>query len=332
MKTFPATDSTLSATHVGQFIQQQYGLSAQTHCRIFRTGINHTYMVVDQSQRFVFRIYSHNWRTEQEIREELRLINLLKEAGVSVSYPVMDLDQRFIHKLPAPEGLRYAVLFSYAPGKKVRNFSEGTSYDLGILMAKMHRTAKDVQLRRIDYNASSLIADSYQLALRHFPEANEEMQFVMKAGRHVTGVFSGANTGELRKGAVHLDIWYDNMQINDLSGMTIFDFDFCGNGWLLHDVAYFIMQLYHVEPDKKEYELKKAAFFSGYESTTALSEEEKRMLPYSGLSIWLFYLGVQSQRFDNWSNIFLSENYLKRYIGMVKEWLQYNKVELNEPL
>lgn len=328
MKTFPVTDSTLSATHVGLLIRQQYGLGAETHCRIFRTGINHTYMVVDQSQRFVFRIYSHNWRTEQEITEELRLINLLKEAGVSVSYPVMDLHQLYIQKLQAPEGLRYAVLFSYAPGKKIRNFSEATSYNLGVLMAKMHQVAEDVRLLRIDYNADSLTSNPYRLALRHFPEANEEMQFVKKAGRCVTSAFSGAETGELRKGAVHLDIWYDNMQINE-SEMTIFDFDFCGNGWLLHDVGYFIMQLYHVEADKKEYELKKTAFLSGYESVASLSAEEKRLLSYSGLAIWLFYLGVQSQRFDNWSNVFLSENYLKRYIGMVKEWLQYNKIELN---
>ena len=329
MKTFPATDSTLSATHVGIFIRQQYGLSPETHCRIFRTGINHTYMVEDGNERSVFRIYSHNWRTEQEITEELRLINLLKASGVSVSYPVMDLHQQFIQKLPAPEGLRYAVLFSYAPGKKVRNFSEASCYDLGSLMAKMHQVTEDVQLLRVDYNADSLTSHPYQLALRYFPEANEEMQFVKEAGRCTSSVFSGAKTDELRKGAVHLDIWYDNMQINE-SEMTIFDFDFCGNGWLLHDVAYFIMQLYHVEPDKREYEMKKTAFFSGYESVTSLSAEEKRLLPYSGLSIWLFYLGVQSQRFDNWSNVFLSENYLKRYIGMVKDWLQYNKVEIEE--
>jgi Ser/Thr protein kinase RdoA (MazF antagonist) len=109
--------------------------------------------------------------------------------------------------------------------------------------------------------------------------------------------------------------------------LTFFDFDFCGNGFLHHDVAYFIMQLYHHEPDKDLYAKKRAAFFDGYESVSQLSDEEKRLLPYSGLSIWIFYLGVQAQRFDNWSNLFLSENYLTHFMGMAKAWLNYNDIE-----
>jgi Ser/Thr protein kinase RdoA (MazF antagonist) len=85
------------------------------------------------------------------------------------------------------------------------------------------------------------------------------------------------------------------------------------------------MQLFHIEPDKQEYIAKRDSFFEGYETIIKITEEEKRLLPYSGLGIWIFYLGVQSQRFDNWSNIFLSENYLKRFIGMAKEWLNYNE-------
>ncbi|MFL0067542.1 hypothetical protein V2605_02325 [Tenacibaculum maritimum] len=33
--------------------------------------------------------------------------------------------------------------------------------------------------------------------------------------------------------------------------------------------------------------------------------------PEAGLTIWFFYLGIQTKRFDNFSNFFLSENYLK---------------------
>ncbi|MEM1137665.1 MAG: aminoglycoside phosphotransferase, partial [Bacteroidota bacterium] len=70
------------------------------------------------------------------------------------------------------------------------------------------------------------------------------------------------------------------------------------------------------------------AFFSGYESVSDISAEEKMLLPYSGLSIWIFYLGVQAQRFENWSNVFLSKNYLKRFIGMVKDWLNFNGIKI----
>lgn len=326
MNTFPVTDSTLSAKHLELFIRDKYGLSTGTNCRIFRTGINHSYIVTDQDQKFVFRIYSFEWRSEREISEEIRLLSLLKQHNISISYPILDEHQNYVQKIQAPEGLRYGVLFSYAHGKKVRNFSEETIYHIGLLMASIHKITAHVQLNRINYDARSLTTLPYQYAKQHFSPANEEMQFVKQAGDIITDVFADVKTDELRKGVVHLDMWYDNMHINE-KDITIFDFDFCGNGWLLHDVAYFIMQLFHVEPDKQVYQSKADVFFAGYESVTKISEEEKKLLPYSGLSIWIFYLGVQSQRFDNWSNIFLSENYLKRYISMVKEWLNYNEIK-----
>src|SRR5690606_135447 len=126
-----------------------------------------------------------------------------------------------------------------------------------------------------------------------------EMRYIRQAGKVIEKEFSNIYVDRLRTGIVHTDIWYDNMHIKNESEMTIFDFDFCGNGWLLHDIAYFIMQMYHHESDKKLYRSKQQAFYSGYMSVASISDEEMKLLPYSGLSIWIFYLGVQSQRFDN---------------------------------
>lgn len=328
MNTFPVTDSTIAAQYLGLFVREKYGLSAATNCKLFRMGINHSYIVTDQDQKFVFRIYSLDWRSEVEIAEEIRLLNLLKEHHLSVSYPIIDIFGNYIQKIQAPEGLRYGVLFSYAYGKKIRNFSEEISYSMGSLMASIHQVTEHVHLKRIEYNANTLTRLPYQYAKQHFSATNEEMHFVKQAGDIIADVFTNVKTDALRKGVVHLDMWYDNMHINDASDMTIFDFDFCGNGWLMYDIAYFMMQLFHIETDKQQYKAKVEAFFAGYEPIIKISEEEKRLLPYSGLAIWIFYLGVQSQRFDNWSNIFLSENYLKRYIGMVKEWLNYNDIAI----
>lgn len=329
MQSFPVIDSTLSASHIAQFIKDKYEISGDVDGRLFRTGINHSYIITCHSEKFVFRVYSYNWRTELEIQEEIRLLELLKAEGISISYPVKDARGKYIHELSAPEGKRYAMLFSYAEGEKVRFLSEETSFNIGILMAKIHRVTENQQLNRINYNAHTLTELPYQYALTFFKESNSEMQFIKQAAKAVNKIFSQANTHKIRSGIVHLDIWYDNMHINTESEMTIFDFDFCGNGWLLHDIAYFLMQLFHVEPDKKDFERKKEAFLAGYESITKITEEEKSLLIYSGLSIWIFYLGIQSQRFDNWSNVFLSENYLKRFMGMAKEWLKYNNISIS---
>jgi Ser/Thr protein kinase RdoA (MazF antagonist) len=196
-------------------------------------------------------------------------------------------------------------------------------------MAKLHQTTLNQELKRMDYDVNTLIQLPYQYATTHFSETIPEMQFLKYGGDQITAVFKEVDATKLRYGSVHLDLWYDNMNIENEETITIFDFDFCGNGWLLLDIAYFNLQLFNTEPDLKLYQLKSDAFFNGYQDITNISEEEFSLLPYAGFALWNFYLGVQSQRFDNWSNIFLSENYLKHFIGVIRKWLKYNHIKIN---
>src|SRR5690349_8268425 len=128
MQPFPVVCSTLSATHLAVYLQQQYHLGAGTTCRLLRAAISHVYLVTDGMQKYVFRLYSLNWRSETEIAEELKLLDLLKEHDIPVSFALPDPQGNYIQKLPAPEGVRMGVLFSYAKGEKVLNYSEALHY------------------------------------------------------------------------------------------------------------------------------------------------------------------------------------------------------------
>jgi Ser/Thr protein kinase RdoA (MazF antagonist) len=116
---------------------------------------------------------------------------------------------------------------------------------------------------------------------------------------------------------VHLDIWFDNLNISDNNTITLFDFDFCGNGWLCLDIAYYILQLHSTEKDETERAEKMASFYRGYQTIEKISDEEKRIIPTLGVCLYYFYLGVQCSRFHNWSNTFLNEVYLKRFITVL---------------
>lgn len=329
MSSFPVLDSILSPVPLALLFQERYGLSRSTTCKVFRTGINHTYLVSDNEKQYVFRVYSFAWRTETEIREELRLLRLLKAHNISASYPLQDRLGQDIQKIEAPEGERYAVLFTYAAGDKIRQLSEAHCHRIGKLMAQFHKVSLHQSAARISYDASTLTQLPYQYTRQHFPASLEEMEFVRKASEHITKVFEQAESVPLRSGIVHLDLWYDNMHIDEDAKITVFDFDFCGNGWLLLDIAYWVMQLFHTEPDQDQFALKLKRFYQGYEEVSPIHDEEKKLLPLAGLAIWIFYLGVQSQRFDNWSNIFLTKNYLKFYIGRAKAWLAYHHVDIS---
>ncbi|WP_066224587.1 phosphotransferase [Formosa haliotis] len=324
MTVFPVITSTISASAIGAFLIETYGFSQSASCTLFRTGMNHTYMVSDFNCKYVFRIYCYKWRTKLEIIEELRLLTGLEKKAVSVSYPLKDKEGEFIQDIQAPEGLRYGVLFSFAEGDKMRFLDEKTCFSIGQLMAKFHKSTQNKSLQRKVYNAETLLKAPYRKAKSYFNEALDEMQFIKTQIDEISKTFNAINEETLRKGVVHLDIWYDNMSVKNTNDITLFDFDFCGNGWFIFDIGYFCKQLFHIEMDKSNYELKRNKFLEGYNSVLTLRQVELDLLPKAGLAVYIFYLGIQCERFD-WSNIFLSENYLKMYVGRMHSWNAYNQ-------
>lgn len=319
---FPVTNSNLSAFHLGLFLKEKYALGAEARCQLIRAGINDTYLVTDGHNKYVFRVYSLDWRSRTEIAEEIRLLNQLRDNSISVSYALPDKENNFIQILNAPEGDRFAVLFTYAYGEKLHSVAADVHFRIGELMARLHQVTCNQTLDRVHYTAEIILIESLKKLERFLPENTDEMQFMRSTQQYLLQEFAEADNPAIRKGIVHLDIWYDNLNITSDNGLTIFDFDFCGNGWLCFDISYYVLQLHSIEKyEEQNYQPKIESFIKGYESVTKISDEEKALIPMLGLSLYFFYLGVQCQRYDNWSNSFLSENYLKRFInGLVKRY------------
>ena len=326
MTTFPVTESTLSANHLGQFLQERYDLSEKTKCKLFRTGMNHLYIVTDGETKFVFRVYTFNWRTKMEVAEELRLLIHLKENNAPTTYPLADKSDEHIQEFNSPEGKRYGVLFSYANGTKTARFTPETSYFIGQALAKIHKLTEGFLLNRITYDTKVLLTDALARTKLFFNQPAGEIRFLEQTAIFLQNEFEKTDSTKLRHGAVHLDVWFDNMHFSSENEITIFDFDFCGNGWLCFDISYFLFQLYSTNQNDADYEVKPENFLKGYATVTAITDEEKRLLPFVCLAIMIFYLSMQCDRYDTWSNIFLNEDHLKRFVGTLKRWTTYNKL------
>ncbi|MBN8821856.1 MULTISPECIES: phosphotransferase [unclassified Spirosoma] len=327
MQTFPVSSSILSPAHLAQFLQKAYSFGTDTTCQLLKAGVNHSYLVVDGVNKAVFRIYSLNWRTQTDILEEIRLLKLVKDAGISVSYPIPDGTGNYIQELNAPEGTRFGVLFSYAEGEKLLTFSEELHYKIGQIMARFHQLTHNLTLDRVTYTPEILLVDSIDKFRPFLPADTPEMQFMLSTQQYLLDQFAAIDQSQTRQGVVHLDIWFDNLNIAQDGTVTLFDFDFCGNGLLCFDIAYYILQIHSTETDVAEFYKKKESFLRGYESITPISDEERRLLPMLGESIYFFYIGVQCERFENWSNTFLNEMYLKRFINLrIKRWFDFNQL------
>lgn len=324
MTTFPVIASILSEKDLGKFIIEKYNLNDSFECKLYRTGVNHTYFISNSNEKYVVRVYCHNWRSKNEIIEELELLKVLKDNNLPISYPISDKNEELIQEINAPEGIRYVVLFSFAKGEKVRFITDENCFTVGSIMAKIHNVTANKKINRVNYSSDILLEQSYNYLKSFFSEDLSEMKFLKETGLEIAKVFAENNLAENQKGIVHLDIWYDNFSINKENEITIFDFDNCGNGNLILDLGYFCKQLFFIEQDKNQYESKAKSFIDGYQQFRTLSEQEIKLIPEAGASIFMFYLGVQAQRFD-WSNIFLTENYLKMFVGRIKTWLDYHE-------
>lgn len=317
MTHFPVISSILSPTNIASFVCEKYALTPGTTCKLLKAGINHTYRIDNDTRSYIFRVYSYHWRTQEEIMEELNLLMLLKQNQIAVSYPVADMTANFIQTINAPEGVRFAVLFSFAPGQKMLNYSSKIHFEVGKLMAQFHSITNGLSQKRITYTPDILLNQPLEYIRQFLSEATEEMQFLIATRPLLEKALLSANERLLRKGVVHLDIWFDNLNISDNNDITLFDFDFCGNGWLCLDIAYYILQLHSTEKDETARAEKIEAFYNGYETIEKISDEERRLIPTLGVCLYYFYLGVQCMRFDNWSNTFLNEVYLKRFIAVL---------------
>lgn len=327
MSYFPVSKSQPHTIHLSQFIAAKYFPDTTVTCTIIKSGVNDTYLVVTPHGKAIFRLYALHWRTPAQIQEELKLILQLHLAGIAVSYPIEDITANFIQSLPMPEGDRYGVLFSYANGSKIHNYNEQQHYNAGVVMARLHLQTHNYTLARDTYNEDTVLIQPFKVLSGFLSDHTDEMKFMHAALKYLLKEWESVNPTSVRVGAVHLDLWFDNMNIDENGNITIFDFDCCGNGWLCLDIAYYIMQLHNIERNEIICSDKLAAFINGYESVTPIPSSERSILSMLGVSLYYFYLGVQCSRFDNWSNSFLSETYLKRFISqIVKRYFDLQKL------
>lgn len=316
MTNFPASSSILSAASLQAFLIKKYKLSENTICSLLKTWINDTYLIETASTKYIFRVYHFDWRSREEIVAEVDLITFLrvrigKEKNVAISYPLADKQGNFIQTFSAIEGTRYGVLFSFAPGEKQLNLSPEIHQKIGNLMAKIHQNTLDLNINRITYTPQVLLFDSFKKIEPFLIPESEEAKFMYSTQTVLAQALKHVNLEKIRIGAVHLDIWADNLNVTQDSKICLFDFDFCGNGWLCMDIAYHLMMLKMMTPDEKNYQEKADAFYSGYEAVCRISEEEKRLRPYLAMALYFFYLGVQCERF---STVFVNKIYVKGFI------------------
>ncbi|PUZ29061.1 hypothetical protein DCC81_06215 [Chitinophaga parva] len=293
---FPTVYSTLDPAALATYIGRQYQLQ-DVLCQFLVRGVGDTYRVQARNARYILRIYRPSHRTQGNIAAEAELLLALHAAGVPVSYPLADKDGQYLQALPAAEGTRYAMLFSFAEGHAVNLLSPNQLQVLGTQMARFHNVSATLQLSdpRWAFDLDTTLFIPLANARDHFGEDAAGYAWLQQAAREVQGHLAVMDTAAFASGYCHFDLLPKNFHFDEKDHLTFFDFDFFGRGWLIQDIMTFRQQLLldrlMGRLTAEQFTAAYDQFISAYTAVRPLGDEALKAIPWLGLGFWMFYMG-----------------------------------------
>jgi Ser/Thr protein kinase RdoA (MazF antagonist) len=240
--------STLSTHGIKRFVVSHYEeLTGSAQCQLVQRGVNDTYLISSSDRRYSLKVYRLHWLAPEQIIEELHCIGHLAKQGVLIAAAIARRDRSLITQIPTPEGTRYAVLHSWIPGALPSFNDETQSTLVGRYLAQLH--AAGDQLRMSPSRSRLEMADIFDRPLTHIrsqienqPSQVARLDAVVERLTHSVRQASA----ELQDwGFCHGDAANVNLRI-DRDRVYFFDFEVCGPGWRLYDLATYIWSAYYV--------------------------------------------------------------------------------------
>ena len=327
MTIFPTQYSTLSASALGESIGKNYGFT-DLSCRLLVRNVSDTYILSDQHDRYIFKLYRDSHRKLDEIRGEVELLQLLKENNIGVAAPIPDKTGNTIQQFQAAEGLRNGVLFQYAKGKAILLPNDKQLAIIGRDLAAMHNITANHTLRhpRITYDLYTTLERPIKIIESRFADLPEEYDFLKKLAADTVKALDGLNPSAFSYGYCHYDFMPKNFHLDENDKVTMFDFDWAGRGYLANDLMVFHFQYFFLQNirmiTREEANRALGVFLQGYKQLRPLTPAELAAIPHLGAMFLIFGLGFYEDNFDDFSNTFLTPRFLRERVQLIRQWVE----------
>lgn len=243
---------------------------------------NATFLLRAAGQRYALRLHRGDYHQKADIVSELQWLDALRETGIMVPEAVPDKEGEQVLTLRLPDGSeRYVVLFHWIEGEMPTTDVDPRAFQqLGQITARLHQQSKQWQkpagFQRIIWDHHTMTsAESHWGRWQDAPNLNPaDHGVVEQAIAQVGAAMAQFGKGSDRYGLIHADLRLTNLLLH--KGETrVIDFDDCGLGWYLHDLAAAISFVEH-HPRAPEWI---DHWIRGYEQVAHISDTEMAMLP-----------------------------------------------------
>lgn len=314
---FPTVYSTLACEALISRVLPYYRIAGVTGCQLWNRGMSDVYIVETEAQPYVLRISHCHWRSQSDIGFELELLDFLRQRQIPVAYPLRTRDDRLCIELNAPEGKRYASLFTYAPGKvALGDLNQAQSYSLGVAVASIHQAGKDFRpsYSRQPLTLNYLLDDSLEAISSFLRHRNDDLQFLLEVITLIKHQlqdfpqeppFWGICWGDPHSGNAHFTS--DNQ-------VTLFDFDQCGYGWRAFELGKFLQVAIRTGIAHNVRE----AFLSGYQAVQPITKRELDSLQiFTQIAhIWMWAINLNTSRIHSYNR--LDDSYFTHRLAQLK--------------
>lgn len=317
---FPVRKSFLCDKALARTIEAAYGLSEAT-CQLITASLRDVYLVASSQQRHAFYIYRYNQRTPTEIFAEWKFVDFLYAHGVPVAPAVPTKSGDLLLAFDTPEGTRYGVLATFIDGKHLRQRpSIQAVRTYGRLIAQIH-TLADVmpyELTRPTHDWELLINQSVVAFDSIITAQLEDKAYLHKVAATLYPKMAVLSTDKPYYGLIHGDAIRANAQVSDDGHVTVLDFDLCGFGWRVYDVASYLLVVKGL-PDQDESE---RAFLGGYQEIRSLTSVEQDTLPLFEAVRAVFDIGVKAANVHHWGSAYL-HTFLGQSLERLKQCMKH---------
>ncbi|WP_193194632.1 phosphotransferase enzyme family protein [Nostoc sp. MG11] len=276
-------------------VLDKYPINKLCSCKLYKRGLNDTYLVETEEEKYILRVYRRGWRNKQEIDFELELLTFLHEQKQPIAYPIARIDGGFTTEIAAPEGKRYVAVFSYASGHAVNDkLDTKQSYILGEVLAEIHQVldAFKSSFSRPILNNEYLLDWSITSILPLYQHRKKDLDFIQHQVDEIKDQVAVLELPLLvpEYGICIGDVHSGNAHFTEHNEPTLFDFDQCGYGWRAFDIAKFL----HVALRMKIDITVRNSFVEGYQTIRKLSESELASIPVLIKAAHIWVMGIST--------------------------------------
>ncbi|QKJ86129.1 homoserine kinase [Paramixta manurensis] len=259
-----------------------YPAALQGELRLLCRSENATFLLVANGKRYALRLHRSDYHQKADIESELLWLAALRDTGIQVPEALLNRAGEAVQTLRLADGTeRYAVLFHWIEGEMPTTDVDPRAFQqLGQITAGLHQHSRHwqrpEQFQRIIWDHQTMLGpNSHWGNWRDAPHLRRDdwaviEQTIEQVGRELDGYGKASD----RYGLIHADLRLTNLLIHG-DETRVIDFDDCGLGWYLHDLAAAISFVEH-HPRAVEWV---DNWIEGYERVAHINEADRAVLP-----------------------------------------------------